>query len=492
MAGYLAEKRTGDTVHIYEVTCEPEISWGFKGRNEDLVDLFKIAYPALREADPKALVAGPTIGILAHEQLEALLKLGLGNYIDVLDFHPYIGADTLPEEVDLIGAVRKAKELMIKYIGRELPMIGTEAGNNVTGEGNHQWLRKAWSDIHHNLILLGEGFWFNIGFHGADMGRECGVNTWGYCFNLDTERDYGIRKGSPKPALAAYAAMSWLLEGKRSAGPIEWLGDKVRGYAYQRDQDVVLALWSDKPTEVSVPVGAPVVELYDWMGNARSVEAPDNLLRVELSQEPGGFAGERCGAAGEFRAGGAGRCGRGSLPALLHPCGEWAAARRRGRHSDNSTASGGHASDTRLQQQPERGIINHRSSRYARGASVESSVARRWHEFAVAMRDEGARWVRRARIGSYDLRFAPCEEFDGDRLPCAVKRSGNVTSYELALPWKLLNADAPLKPGATVGVALWVRDLDLRDGERVGKAIGFFGGIVPVRDIPAYGWVVLQ
>ena len=125
----------------------------------------------------------------------------------------------LPEEVDLIGAVRRAKELMLKYVGRELPMIGTEAGNNVTGENNAKWLRKAWSDIHQNLILLGEGFWFNVGFHGVDMGRESGVNTWGYSFNLDPERDYGAQKTSPKPALPAYTAMSWLLEGKQLTIP---------------------------------------------------------------------------------------------------------------------------------------------------------------------------------------------------------------------------------------------------------------------------------
>ncbi|MFA7174269.1 MAG: hypothetical protein WC340_12835 [Kiritimatiellia bacterium] len=35
----------------YQITVEPEISWGFKGTVDDLLRIYQIAYPALHEAD---------------------------------------------------------------------------------------------------------------------------------------------------------------------------------------------------------------------------------------------------------------------------------------------------------------------------------------------------------------------------------------------------------------------------------------------------------
>ena len=69
----------------------------------------------------------------------------------------------------------------------------------------------------------------------------------------------------------AYAAMSRLLEGHKSAGVIDWLGHTALGYAYERGNEIILALWDygDKPRTVSMPVGVTHVTICDWMGNQR-------------------------------------------------------------------------------------------------------------------------------------------------------------------------------------------------------------------------------
>ncbi len=283
---YIAEKRANEALHYYQVTDEPDIPWGYKGSIESLVRLYEIAYPTLHAVDPQAVVAGPGINIGAHKQLEEMLQCGFGRYIDVLDFHPYMGGDVLPAEFGLIEKIRIVKELMHKYIGRELLLTGTESGHNAQGDTMDIWLRKAWADIHHNLILLGEGFWLNVAFHGGDQSRKPNENTWGYFFNLDLERDYGIQKASPKPVVPAYTTLSYLLEGHKSTGAIEWLGKGVVGYAYERDGKVTLALWSHTPIEIMVPTGVPQVQIYDWMGNANEQEAPGNMLTLTTRRDP--------------------------------------------------------------------------------------------------------------------------------------------------------------------------------------------------------------
>lgn len=295
---YMAEKRANEALHYYQVTDEPDIPWGYKGSIESLVRLYEIAYPALHSVDPQAVVAGPGINLGAHKQLEEMLRCGFGRYVDVLDFHPYMGGDVLPEEFGLIDKIQTVKELVRRYVGRELPMTGTESGHNAQGDTMDIWLRKAWADVQHNLILLGEGFWLNVAFHGGDQSRKTNENTWGYFFNLDIERDYGIQKASPKPVVPAYATLSWLLEGHKSIGSLAWLGQGVVGYAYSRDGAVTLALWSRTPVEVKVPTGTERVQLYDWMGNVDERESPNGSLTLTTRRDPQyirGVAAAHCG-----------------------------------------------------------------------------------------------------------------------------------------------------------------------------------------------------
>lgn len=72
-----------------------------------------------------------------------------------------------------------------------------------------------------------------------------------------------------------------------------------------------------------------------------------------------------------------------------------------------------------------------------------------------------------------------------------VVREGTVTRYEAAIPWSLLNADKTPTSGDTLGLALVLRDVEKVDDTKESSALGLFGGLIPNRDIPAYGWVAL-
>lgn len=278
--------------HIYQITWEPIYPWGFKGRNEDLVRIYEIAYRVLHEADPKAVVAGPCRGINKGDvQLTIpILQLGLGKYMDMYSTHPYFSIDA--EKDGMPREMRRMKQALDQYTGKkDMPMIGTEQGWTTNEEVDKE-LTMARGLLRQNLITLGEGYRFNFAYYIVDY-RLSEQKGYGYYYNLVPGVPWAPAKASPRPIAPAYAAQSFLLDGHRSVGAIEWLGSTALGYAFQRDAHVVLALWDygDQPREVSLPTGAEKVTVYDWMGNQRTVSGPAGNIQVTIGPEPIYIAG---------------------------------------------------------------------------------------------------------------------------------------------------------------------------------------------------------
>ena len=268
--------------HIYQITWEPQ---AFKD-DERLIRTYEIAYQALHEADPKAVVIGPTcsssMGTLEWEK--RLLGKGLGKYLDGYSVHPYLDWPNLrrtPEQNGLIEGIRALKAMVRKHTGKELPLFSTEQGFPTARDPSKELLQ-AWCHIRSNLILLGEGFRIHIAFHSYDFGAEPG---YGFFYNLGT-RLYNPDKVSPKPVVPAYAALTFLLEGHKSTGPIEGLGEKTWGYTYRGPADTIKALWSEKDRNVSVAVECKQVEVFDWMGNGTLVPTRSGRLEVMIGPNP--------------------------------------------------------------------------------------------------------------------------------------------------------------------------------------------------------------
>ncbi len=272
------------TERFYQITWEPINPWGFKGTDEDLIRIYQIAYPAIHEADPKAVVTGPTASNVERDMdlIRRLFAKGLGKYLDGFCTHPYT---SMPPEYNRFREnILTIKEIIRQYVGRDLPMFATELGY-ATGEQKENELLQARGLVRSNLILLGEGYHLSIAFYYHDYLCEAG---YGFFYNLNPQINYGTDKIAPKPIVPAYAAMSRLLEGHKSAGVIDWLGQSSLGYAYERGEEIILALWDygETPRTVSIPVGVPEVKVYDWMGNSQEVKTVNGVLNVELKQEP--------------------------------------------------------------------------------------------------------------------------------------------------------------------------------------------------------------
>lgn len=270
---------------IYEIFWEPDLSIASP---DQLVRAAKVVYTAIHAVDSEAIVMAPTFSNAgSYGLLRKCLEQGLGKYMDAFAVHAYNGFP--PEPNAFLTNVRRTKALLREYLGRDIPLIGTENGYLAVATQEEEYLQMT-GHVRAQLMLLGEGFWFNCPFYGYDHHSNC-KGDYGITYNLEMtpgKTVWGPKKVSPRPAFAALSAASWLLDGYRPTCTIEWLGETVLGYAYQgRAGDCRLALWDFGGTsEVTIPVGKDSVELADMMGNRRTVRAEKGELKLKLNAEP--------------------------------------------------------------------------------------------------------------------------------------------------------------------------------------------------------------
>jgi MYXO-CTERM domain-containing protein len=299
----------------YEMTWEPIYPWGYLGTPQEFVNLYELAVPAMKAADPNALIVGPTMFVEGPDgAADEVLADGLAQYLDVFSTHPYVINDVgyysadLPEwgywDPELGGVPPRLSTTVNKVTaaaGHPLPIIGTEQGYPTHQQVTYE-IDQARRLIRQNLILLGEGWKTDIAFVFADypsgtdsqwMDTTTSFWDYGFFYNLDegTYGGYGPSVVSPKPVAAAYAAMTLLLDNRQSVNIVNWLGDTTRGYVYESYDDAtdeVLALWdfSGSPVTVTVDTGAASVEEYDWMGNATKVATSGGKVTLTLTNEP--------------------------------------------------------------------------------------------------------------------------------------------------------------------------------------------------------------
>lgn len=248
-------------------------------RPEDMVASYARFRAAVRQADPTALVGGPTNGFGGLHLFQRLCELGVLDHLDVLTLHPY---GHTPE--DIIGGLGEYRAIMRRH-GRDLPIRSTEAGYRSEERGMQQLRRHAAFLVRQNLVLKGEGVLSHLTFYPFDYASE---GSFGICFNLDPGLGFATRALAPKPAVPALAACSQLLLDAEPVRHLRDLGDDVHGYAFSRGEDSILALWTTRSQRrLRVPVGdARQVRVADIMGHARDVDCPDGSLVLGLDGDP--------------------------------------------------------------------------------------------------------------------------------------------------------------------------------------------------------------
>ena len=281
---YIAKNYAYLPYRVYEMQWEPVIPWGWRGTNQDLVDMFEVAHRVVHKYDPNGRVSGPTLSSFGDmPQYEALLKLGLGKYIDVSGWHMYSGYP--PEGAGIPAALERIRALDRKYVGRELPLFGTEFGLPEAKAGGIE--NQAYGMTAAAIIMRAEGVSQHTLFYLTDYGSEPG---YGLFYNDVAGLPYAPPKISPKPAIPMLRAAIDQIGTARGIGKLDYLGADVWGYAFQDEPSGQLraAIWdaSGANRAVSLDTGEKQVQIADAFGNREERATKDGFVTLQLSRAP--------------------------------------------------------------------------------------------------------------------------------------------------------------------------------------------------------------
>jgi hypothetical protein len=264
---------------------------------------------------------------LTTERLKRLAPLGFANYIDGVATHGYYDAGTSPSHPperhhtdansadaanSLPNEIRALREEMNAQYKPGMKLFVTETGISYDlgssygpnyPSSNILFAQSAVVARTH-LIMLGEGADQTYVFFGPDFPGEVGYGTF---FDLDNpQAAFGTQNISPKPAAMTVAAMTRILDGTTTLGPVKGTPSGVYAYSFQQlgGGKVITALWThnnavwdasvgfsatySKAYQLSVdaPGTSGTVQLIDAMGNVSNATYTNGTVTLTLTEMP--------------------------------------------------------------------------------------------------------------------------------------------------------------------------------------------------------------
>ena len=269
---------------VYEVMWEPVIPWGWQGTNAEIVAMFEVAHRVVHRFDPNGRVSGPTLSSFGDTpQYEELLKLGLGKYIDVSGWHMYAGYPT--EKANIPAALGRIRALNRKYIGRDLPLVGTEFGLAEGKAGNVE--NQAYGMTAATLMFKAEGIAQHTLFYLTDFISEPG---YGLFYTAVAGLPYAPEKIAPKPAIPMLRAAIDQIGSARAVGKLDYPGEDVWAYVFvdEATREHLVALWdaSGNDRTVELDTGAARVQVVDSFGNRETRSTNNEKVALPLRRSP--------------------------------------------------------------------------------------------------------------------------------------------------------------------------------------------------------------
>ncbi|WP_091995097.1 hypothetical protein [Paraburkholderia lycopersici] len=312
--------------NYYQLTWEPDAQW--QGTNAQFVQLYQTVYQGIHSTDPHAVVMGPTDTAPSGtaEQLRTLAPLGYAQVIDGVTTHGYydingtspsyaperLASDPSTLSGSLMGQMRALRSEMAADYKPGMKLFNTEVGisydNGASYGPNYPGANILYAQgalvARSHVIVLGEGADQTWVFYGADFPDKVGYGTF---FDLsDAQGQYGAQNISPKPAAMAVAAMTRILDGTNTLGPVKGTPAGVYAYAFQQLNNgaVITALWTHNNSVWSASTGysstysvlyhlavdAPgtsgTVTVIDEMGNPSTMQYTNGSLALSLTESP--------------------------------------------------------------------------------------------------------------------------------------------------------------------------------------------------------------
>lgn len=280
--------------NYYQIHWEPD--WHWKGTDEAFIDMYRAAHEAIHENDPDGLLLGPNYGVphTGNRHLHRLFNQGLGPYLDGIVTHTYYNYRTREGKADFRADLQDLVAMTRQYLKPGARIMNTEWGVQwklPPGEDPKALQNEAGAFLRGHITILGEGVdatWF---FYTADHGKS----GLGLFYNLTyPQRTFGAYHIAPKPVAMGTMTFSRLLEGSRSLGSIDYLGEQVCGYAFDRAGEKVACFWTtdERPASLRVPVGnVEHVTFFDPMGNATVLAPKDGIVTLAIGGIPSWLRG---------------------------------------------------------------------------------------------------------------------------------------------------------------------------------------------------------
>ena len=258
-----------DRLHVWEILNEPvytdyALPRGKGYKVEDYVRLLQVAYRAVKEADPEALVIGGIAGGPSLYTREFIESGGL-NWVDALNLHTYPGLTPPEAYEEPLGQLRER----MRSAGADKPIWFTEgayyADDDMPFKPYRAWLKPLDSEkeaaeyqVKFNTILLAYGV-EKIIYHSGTPGSINDESLSGIFF------EWG---GAPRKMLVTQSAMSNILPpNMKSLGKLE-TPESVNAYGFETDNQTIIIAWikeDTEPREISL-AGKPW-RAVDFLGN---------------------------------------------------------------------------------------------------------------------------------------------------------------------------------------------------------------------------------
>lgn len=228
---------------------------------EEYVRLHELTAKALKRADPDAELWSGSLSGFPGAYVSGLLRLGIDEYVDVLDFHHYYW----PNSDWLTGGMHHR--------------LGIFVENNVSlplADGEFGCYRSLFQDSARTQAAMYVRT--IVAVHTMDQVR------WIAPHFFSGDYDYTTGAGNPRTgirgqhaAYLAYRTAADFLEGAKSEGTLN-LGGGIAAYRFRRpDGGKVIVLWDIRNRKVKIPDLDKTWKAYDLLGRPMAWSAEDEL-----------------------------------------------------------------------------------------------------------------------------------------------------------------------------------------------------------------------
>ncbi|WP_214630662.1 DUF7594 domain-containing protein [Paenibacillus agaridevorans] len=243
--------------------------------------LLKKTYETVKAEHPEFPVYGMVASDKAVSWIEEVFKLGGLQYLDAVTLHPYYYPNA-PEV--LSESLEKIRDLMRKYNnGETKPIWLTEFGYPTFHSTNGvDEITQANYLVRYHVVALSSGveklYWYDMVNDG--LRKDYNEDNFGILRNAADP----LGAFTPKPAYAAYAAMTRELTGAQFVRE-EPLEPNLKSYLFAKDGENHRVVWSLAPESAVIRTDQPV-QITDMMGNAQTFTPTEGKIYVALTGEP--------------------------------------------------------------------------------------------------------------------------------------------------------------------------------------------------------------